>query len=132
MSRLIKFVAPVPMGMKVHVHGMTVLVPRNRRRLARKFVRGRRRRIYLQYERDDRQHSSVIRVIGKSKGWFFEKEKCIGFVPDNITSMLENEGLVRKVKPRLQLIAIGNDTSIDIRVDLLGPMDECERFPSHG
>ena len=132
MSKLIKFVAPIPMGMKVYVHGMTVLVPRNHRRIAWKFVRGRKRRIYLQYESDDKQNSSVIRVIGKSKGWFFEKEKCFGFVPDNITNMLENEGLVGKIKPRLQLIAIGNDTSIDIRVNLLGPMDDYERLLSHG
>ena len=116
------------MGMKIYTHGVEVVVPGNRRRAARRFIKRRKRRIYLQREPDSGNDPAAIRVIGKSKGWFTEVQKCIGYVPADITERLINGCMEDKVKARLQMIAIEDRDSIDIRFNLLGPQDDYERY----
>ena len=117
------------MGMQVYAHGVDVLIPRNYHRIAKKFVRRRKRRIYLQRESDNKDKSITINVIGKSRGWFFESRKCIGFVPEDVASKLVfNE--MEKIKARLQLIAIEDSDYISIRIDILGPLDIYKKFCS--
>ena len=118
------------MGMKIYAHGINVVVPNNRRRIAKKFVKRRKRRIYLQRESANRNESNTIRVIGKARGWFFESQKCIGFVPEAIANKLVITGMEDKVKARLQLIAVEDRDSVNIRMDLLGPLDNYETFCS--
>lgn len=118
------------MGMKIYAHGVDVVVPEKRRRIARRFAKRRKRRIYLQRVSDSKNDSNAIRVIGKSKGWFFESEKCLGYVPEDIAKHLVYRGMEDNVKARLQLIAIEDRNSINIRFDLLGPWDDFEKYDS--
>ncbi|TNF92709.1 MAG: hypothetical protein EP297_13075 [Gammaproteobacteria bacterium] len=130
MAKLIKFTSSIPMGMRIYTHGVEVIVPTNRYRIAKKFANRRNRRIYLQRESDNKNDSGAIKVMAKSKGWFLEARKCIGYVPADIVNTLVTTGMEDKVKARLQLIAIEDRDTINIRFDLLGPMDDYEEYSS--
>ena len=95
-------------------------------------IRARRskRRISLEREQDRNSDSHAIRVIGKSRGWYFEAARCIGYVPADIADKLVDAGLDDKVKARLQLIYTEGRKSMGIRFDLLGPKDAYEKFCS--
>jgi len=86
-------------------------------------MRRSKRRIYLQRESDNKRGSDSIRVMGKSKGWFFEVKKCLGYVPADIARKLVITGAEDRVKVRLQSIYIAGKDSSYIRFDLMGPMD---------
>jgi hypothetical protein len=124
---LIKFASSVPEGMRIYAHGVEVFVPNKCRRIAKKFAKRRKRRIYLQRVSDQKIDPNVIRVIGKSKGWLFESQKCIGYVPENIANKLVITEMEDNVTARLQLIAIEDKDSIHIRFDLLVPMDDSNK-----
>jgi hypothetical protein len=130
MSKLTKFVSSIPTGMKIYAHGVDVVVPNQRQRIARKFARRRKRRIYLRREPGDRNGSNAIRVIGKSRGWFLNSKQCIGYVPEDIARKLVTTGIEDKVIARLQLIDIEDRNSINIRFDLLGPLNEYHEYHS--
>jgi hypothetical protein len=114
--------------MKVYEHGIDVLGVNQRSSYARYFVKRSMRKIYLQTEPGNKRVSNTMRVMGKSKGWFFEVEKCIGYVPADIARKLVVSGMENKVKARLQMICIEDKDSIDIRFDVLGPTIDYERY----
>jgi hypothetical protein len=118
------------MGMQIYEHGVEVAIVNKRLHDAKKFAKGSKRRIYLERVPDNKHQSNAIRVIGKSKGWVFERIKCIGYVPADIAKKLVLNGLEDKVKTRIQLVSIDDKNSIGIRFDILGPKDVCEKYCS--
>jgi hypothetical protein len=128
MSNLTIFKSPVPAGMRIFEHGVVVEGADKRFHNARSFVKRTKRRIYLQRVPDNKRKPDAIRVIGKSKGWFFEKNKCIGYVPADIARKLVLAKMENKVKARLQLVSIGQRKSIEIRFDIFGPADDFEKY----
>lgn len=118
------------MGMKIFEHGVEVVMARQRFSYANKFVRRSKRRLYLQREPANKHDSHAIKVIGKSKGLFFEANKCIGYVPADIARKLVLTGLEDKVKARLQLIYREGKGPLNIRFDLLGPLDDYQKYCS--
>jgi hypothetical protein len=116
--------------MQIFEHGVEVAGVNNRLHDARKFVKRSRRRIYLERVPDNKHDSNSIRVIGKSKGWFFEKNKCIGYVPTDIAEKLVLAEMEDKVTARLQLVSIEDRNSIGIRFDILGPKDYYKKYCS--
>lgn len=107
-----------------------MVVPGTYYRSAWKFVKSKGRRIYLKCEEDNRDGSAVIKVIARTQGWLFERQKCIGYIPDDVANKLVSSGTENKVKARLQLIDMENGEAIDIRINLLGPMNTYEQFYS--
>lgn len=128
MSRLTKFKSPVPAGMRIFEYGVELDGVGKRSSHAKKFVKRSLRRIYLQRDPDNKPDATAVRVMGKSKGWFFTAEKCIGFVPPGIARKLVNAGLADKVTVRLQLISTEDRNSVHIRFDMLGRMSDYENY----
>jgi len=116
--------------MRVYEYGVEVAGVRKRYFQAKRFVRRSNRKIYLQRESGSRKNSIAIRVIGKSRGWFFEAKKCIGYVPADVASKLVVTGIEGKVQARLQMIYIEDRNSSYIRFDILGPKDDYENYAS--
>ncbi len=132
MSKLTKFRLSIPSGMKIFEHGVEVAGTNYRDSYAQKFAKRSMRKIYLQNTPDDIPDANTMRVMGKSKGWFLQAEKCIGYVPADIARKLFITGMENKVKARLQLIYIEEKDSISIRFDVLGPTTDYERYRSTG
>jgi hypothetical protein len=127
MPKLTKFNPSIPIGMRVFEHGIEVAV-KKRFHAARNFAKRHNRRIYLSRATVHADDPGAIRVIGKSKGWFFEKTGCIGYVPSDVADKLLRTNLEHKVKVRLQMISIDDKHSIKIRFDILGPRDDFEKY----
>lgn len=124
------FKSSIPTGMRVFEYGIDVVEVNNRHRAARKFVRRSKRRVYLQRISDHKDDPRAIRVIGKSKGWFFHMSECIGYVPAEIASKLMDADMQDKVIARLQSISIHDKRSIGIRLDILGTEDDYTKYCS--
>ena len=116
--------------MRVFEYGVEVAGIRNRYFHAKRFVRRSKRKIYLQPEPGNRQNSTAIRVIGKSRGWFFEVNNCIGYVPADIARKLVVTGIQDKVEARLQMIYLEDRDSSYIRFDILGSKDDYDAYSS--
>jgi hypothetical protein len=117
------------MGMRVFEHGVEVAVNKHLHS-ASHFVKRHKRRIYLDRITDRTDDRNVIRVIGKSNGWFHGISKCIGYVPTDIADKLVRANMEDKVKVRLQMISIDGKQSINIRFDILGPKDDYVKYSS--
>ena len=130
MQRLTIFNSRIPIGMRVFEHGVDVTKVNGRYHAARGFVKRHKRRIYLDRTTDNNDVPSAIRVIGKSKGWFFERSKCIGYLPADIADKLIRTNLEDKVKARIQTILIDDKHTLNIRFDIFGPMDDYEKYSS--
>lgn len=118
------------MGMMIFEHGIEVVVGRRQFHHAKKFIKRSKRRISLERDQAGNKDSHEIRVIGKSRGWYFEAARCIGYVPADVADKLFDAGLDDKVTARLQLIYTEGREFMSIRFDLLGPKDEYEKFHS--
>ena len=114
--------------MRIYEHGIDMLGVNHRSSYARYFVKRSMRKIHLQALPGNKRDSNTMKVMGKSKGWFFEVERCIGFVPADIARKLVVSGMENSVKVRLQMICIEDNDSINIRFDILGPTDDFERY----
>ena len=121
------FKSTIPWDMPVFEHGVEVLVDKHAR-AARSFANRHKRRLYLERITDHSDHQSAIRVIGKSKGWFFEKSKCIGYVQANIAEKLISATIEDKVKVRLHMISTDEMRSIEIRFDIFGSKNDYEKY----
>ena len=130
MSKLTIFKSPVPVGMQVYEYGVEVAGVCRRFNAARKFVKRSKRRLYLECVADSGQESRAIRVIGRSRGWLFERNKCIGYVPGDIANKLMHSGMEDKVTTRLQFISIDDKKSLEIRFDILGSKDDYRKYAS--
>ena len=128
MTKLTIFKSPIPAGMEVFEYGVEVAGVSKRAHQALKFAKRNKRRIYLERVPDDRRAQNTIRVIGKSRGWFLERRKCIGYVPADIARRLVLNGMEDKVKTRLQLVSIDDKKSIEIRFDILGSKDNYDKY----
>lgn len=117
------------MGMRVFEHSVDVAVNK-RTRAARNFAKRHKRRIYLSRVPDHTVDARAIRVIGKSKGWFLEKSKCIGYVPSDIADKLLHTNMGNKVKLRLHMISVDDKRSVSVRFDIFGPKDDYEKYSS--
>jgi hypothetical protein len=117
------------MDMHVFEHGIEVAVNKHFH-AAKNFAKRHKRRIYLHRVTNHLHDPSVIRVIGKSKGWFFEKNQCIGYVPADIADKLVRTDTEDKVEVRLQMISINRKQSIAIRFDILGTKDDYKKYSS--
>ena len=129
MPKLTIFKPSIPMGMRVFEHSVDVAVNK-RVHAARNFAKRHKRRIYLSRVPGHTVDKREIRIIGKSKGWFFEKSKCIGYVPSDIADKLLHANLDDKVKLRLHMISINGKHSINVRFDIFGPKDDYEKYTS--
>ena len=129
MPKLTIFKPSIPMGMRVFEHAVDVAV-NTRVRAARNFAKRHKRRIYLSRVRGHPVDTHPIRVIGKSKGWFFEKHECIGYVPPDIAEKLLRTNMDDKVKLRLHMISIDDEHSISVRFDIFGPKNDYEEYSS--
>jgi hypothetical protein len=130
MGQLTIFKSRTPTSMRIFEHGVEVAEVNKRYRNAKKFARRRRRRLYLERVRNLETDPKAIRVVGKSKGWFLEKRKCIGYVPGDIAQKLVFTATEGKVTARLQMISIDDSHSIEIRFDILGPKEDYEKYSS--
>jgi hypothetical protein len=129
MPKLTLFKPSFPIGMRVFEHSVDVAV-NQRVHAARNFAKRHKRRIYLSRVRGHTVNTHAIRVIGKSKGWFFEKRQCIGYVPTDIADKLLRTNMDDKVKLRLHMISIDDQHSITVRFDMFGPKDDYEKYSS--
>lgn len=134
MQHLTKFRINIPDGMTVYEHGVEIADARWRQARAKRFVKRRKRHIYLQPETHGRHDSPAIRVMGRSRGLFFEHRRCLGYLPDTVARKLLTVGLEDQVSARLQLIIIEDTGPVHIRLDLLGPADQYDRYTgwAHG
>jgi hypothetical protein len=129
MQRLTKFKSSIPPDMRVFEHDIVAEV-NERHYAAIKFVNRHKRRIYLEGITDDKGKPKAIRLIGKSKGWFFERSKCIGYLPANIATKLIRANVQTKVIAQLQMIVVYDKHTLNIRFDILGPTDNFETYSS--
>jgi hypothetical protein len=129
MPMITKFRPRIPVGMRVFEDSVQVAV-NNRLKAARNFAKRHRRRIYLNRATDHADDPGAIRVIGKSKGWIFEKNECIGYVPTDIAYKLVHTDMEDKVKVRLYMILIDGKDSIKIHFDIFGPKDDYGKYSS--
>lgn len=118
------------MGMQVIEHGIEVSGVNYRFNTVKKFAKRRKKRIYLKREPGNKNPPNKIKVIAKSKGWFFETKKCIGYVPTDIANQLIDTGLEERVKVRLRLIWIEDKNYMGVRFDLVGRNDAYEKYHS--
>ena len=116
------------MGMRIFDYGVEVSGTNRYFYRIKKFSRRRKRRLYLEREPDNKRDPNAIKVIGKSKGWFSEATKCVGYVPTDATKRLLATGMVDKVEVRLQLIWIGDKNYIGVLFDIIGPKDDYEKY----
>jgi hypothetical protein len=116
--------------MQIYEHGVEVAEVNKRLHHAWKFAKRSKRRIFLERTSDHKFTPYAIRVIGKSKGWFFERRKCIGYVPADVAVKLIDTGIEDKVMAHLQLISINNKHSVEIRFDILGPKNDYKKYSS--
>ena len=123
------FESSVPPDMRVFENDIVAEV-NERHTAARKFIKRHKRRIYLEGITDDQGNPNAIRLIGKSKGWFFERSKCIGYLPANIASKLIRANMQNKVIAQLQMIVVYDKHALYIRFDILGPTDTFETYRS--
>lgn len=130
MSKVRIFSSSIPKGMRIFEQDVEVAGVKRHYYYAKKFVSGSKRSIYLQRGSDRNCDPNAIRVIGKSKGRFFEVKRCIGYVPANVAKKLVIAGLEDKVKARLQLIDTPGKDSTYIRFVLLGSIDDYEKYCS--
>ena len=128
MSRLTKFRYSIPQGMTVYEDDVEVVGVGNPCRHARKFLKRSKRRIYLQREPGNTHEADAIKVMGRSKGWFREVRKCIGYVPSDIARRLVASGVDSRVMAKLHLVSIRDRDSIQIRINLLGPLSDYEKY----
>ena len=129
MQNMTIFQPIIPLGMRVFEHGIDVAVDK-RVRAAKNFAKRHKKRIYLSRVTSHTVDMREIRVIGKSKGWFFERRKCIGYVPADVAVKLIDTGIEDKVMAHLQLISINNNHSVEIRFDILGPKNDYKKYSS--
>ncbi len=130
MTKLTIFKSPIPTGMQIFEYGVEVAGVSKRFHAARRFLKRSKRRIYLERAPDNKHAPNAIRVIGKSKGWFLEKNKCIGYVPGDIAKKLVLNEMEDKVTTRLQLVSIDGKNSLEIRFDILGSKYFYEKYCS--
>jgi len=128
MTRLTTFRSHIPRSMRIYEHGVEVAGVSNRLHGAKKFAKRSKRRIYLERVLENRHEPNTIRVIGKSKGWFFVRKKCIGYVPEDIAKKLVLSEMEDKVTTRLKYISSDDENFIEIRFDILGSKDEYEKY----
>lgn len=128
MQQLTKFRLTLPDGMTIYEHGVEIAGTVQRHARVRHFARRRRRFIYLQPETDAMDDYLAIRVMGRSRGFFFEKQRCLGYLPEPVARRLRRARLENRVSALLQLIIIEDTGPVHIRLVLLGPADQYDRY----
>jgi hypothetical protein len=69
-----------------------------------------------------------VKVIGCSKGWFFQQRRFIGYLDRDVASAIIRGGLWGTVIPRFLKIYIGDTGSIEVLFQIFGP----QRTTTHG
>ena len=130
MSIYVRFKSSIPVDMKMIEYDIEVSGVNHRYYNVKKFAQRSKRRIYLEREPDNKHNLNAIRVIGESKGWFFEVKKCIGYVPADVAKQLVATGLEDIVKPQLRFIWIDNKNHMAVLFDILGLESDYEKYYS--
>ena len=130
MTKLTTFRARIPRRMRIYEYGVEVAGVSKRLYGAKIFAKRSKRRIYLERVLGNKHEPGAIRVIGKYKGWFLDRRKCIGYVPEDIAKKLVLSEMEDKVTTRLQFISSDDEDTIEIRFDILGSKDDYEKYCS--
>lgn len=130
MQKLTQFKLYIPSGMKVFEHGLEVIGVNSRKSYARRFLKRSMRQIYLQPDSDNELDSDTLLVMSRSRGWFLQTKKCIGYVPADVARKLIVTGMENRVIIRLQLIYIEDKDLVHIRFNVLGPIVDFEKYSS--
>ncbi len=69
-----------------------------------------------------------MKVIGCSKGWFFHQRRFIGYLDRDVASVIIRGGLWGTVIPRVLKIYIGDNGSIEVLFQILGPNGQKKNY----
>ena len=121
MSKSKRFKPPIPKGMRIFEQGVSVAGVKHRFYDAKMFARRSNQSIYMERDPNNQHDPNAIKIMGKSKGWFFEVEKCIGYIPAGLAKLIVSKGMEERVQVRLREIFIGDREYVGISFDILGP-----------
>lgn len=121
----------IPAGFQIYRDRVDVAGLSFRKDAARAFCTGRNQWLSLRADTSNAHDKNAIKIIGHWRGLLFRRERMIGFVPAYYAAMLSDLNLVRVVRPRLLKTFIGRDGYVEVMFQIIGPIDEYQRFKKH-
>jgi HIRAN domain len=123
MTKDLRFLPPIPDGMRILFGDTEVAGVQHRLANAFTFARGRNHDLLLEPEPTNRHDPNAIKVIGFYKGWFFTHRVHLGYVPAEMAKVVAERGLVHQVRGRLKNIWWGGYVRdyLVVRFDILEP-----------
>jgi hypothetical protein len=94
---------------------------RHRQAAAAAFARSKERWLELERLPDKQTNEHAVKVIGCSKGWLFRQRRFIGYLDRDVARAIVRGGLWGKVIPRLLKTYIGDNGSVEVLFQILGP-----------
>jgi len=95
---------------------------------ALKFIHNSDQHLELEKEENNKFDPNAIKIIGVSKGWFFNSRNHIGYVPKEISKQINATELFEMVKPRVTRTYEDDNDFIEIQFQIIGPKDKKTQY----
>jgi hypothetical protein len=118
-----RFLPPIPDGWKIFADGCEVAGVQHHIRNANKFARGRSQDLRFEREPNNRHDPNAIKVMGVYRGWLFNHEVHIGYIPADLVEIIVGLPEYPPLLPRLKCIWVGGyfKRVIIVNFDILIP-----------
>jgi hypothetical protein len=94
------------------------------------FAHGRCHKIVFRAEPGNRHDRNAIMIIGCYHGWFFQKERHIGYVPKDVAALIVGSGVLAECVPRLRRIEYDGEY-IHVYFDIIAPAEARKKYRLH-
>ncbi|RVU86302.1 hypothetical protein EOL70_02310 [Leucothrix sargassi] len=84
----------------------------------------------LKRDKKNPKDANAISIIAIKKGFFWDTEKPIGYVPAKIAAYIADTGLIKSLVIRPKRSYVSDDGFIEFSFDILGPKDKYDQYKS--
>jgi hypothetical protein len=123
MARDLRFLPPIPEGMRILAGDEEVAGVNHRLANAKRFAKGRKHELSFEREPHNNHDPNAIKVVGIFQGWFFTHQVHIGYVSATLAKVIAERNLFAQIRPRLKNIWLGGRVRdfIVVRFDIVEP-----------
>lgn len=121
---------PIPAGYRIYEEAVDVAGLQYRKSAARSFCRAKEPELSFRPEPTNKHDQNAICVVGSWRGWFWNKEADLGYVPREIAARIAQAGLGAAVRPRLLKTYVGKGGFVEVEFQIMGPKEKYAGYSS--
>lgn len=122
----------IPDGYQIYCERFDVAGVSFRKKEVIPFIKSGSADVKFEREPENQHDPNAIKIMGIKTGFFGKKKLHLGYVPKELAEKIVNSGFETLVLPRLHKTYLGDDTYVEVEVQLLGPKGRIFEFDPPG